>query len=421
MATINVFIRKYKDNKLSPIVLEYSHLKKRWRTTTDILVDPTISAIAFDEDLQCFKIVSTKRLNETQRTKLTDQNKKLNEQYQKLNDSFETVKTKEIKLDLENVKKEFTKTTVVNEQKTVEVWYTDFIAQKEKELGSGLKGYKSAFEHFKKYGKKKGALLFTDLNSSWLEGFRTYLVKLELDGPTIHKQFRNLKIFLNWVKDQDETDSIIIPAAVRKMKVKARYGDPIGLSVDQFFEFLNFALSDRIQLEITRDLFVFSVSIGGPRHGDLKQLGVTRRKYGFRVEKNMLTYFERKTGNAHHEILLNKIGIEILEKYNYSLPHVPSNFRMNKNLKAIGKLLSWDEIKFVPKYDNYGKLMRVEEIPLKEIFSTKFMRKTAATIDNYLGVPTKTSMNRTGAAAALFYNIIYAWMFLKRFIQDTNN
>jgi hypothetical protein len=51
-----------------------------------------------------------------------------------------------------------------------------------------------------------------------------------------------------------------------------------------------------------------------------------------------------------------------------------------------------DETKYIPKYDNYGKLITVEEIALKEIFSTKFMRKAAATIDNLLGVPTKTSM-----------------------------
>ena len=44
----------------------------------------------------------------------------------------------------------------------------------------------------------------------------------------------------------------------------------------------------------------------------------------------------------------------------------------------------------------YGKLISTEEIPLKDIFSTKFMRKTAATIDNYLAIPTKTSMKRTG-------------------------
>jgi len=78
------------------------------------------------------------------------------------------------------------------------------------------------------------------------------------------------------------------------------------------------------------------------------------------------------------------------------MPRVPTNQRMNINLKTIGKLLEWDEIKYIPEYDNYGKLITVNEIPLKDIFSTKFMRKTAATIDNMLGVPTKTSMKRTG-------------------------
>src|SRR5690606_13400409 len=107
-------------------------------------------------------------------------------------------------------------------------------------------------------------------------------------------------------------------------------------------------------------------------------------------------YFEGKTGNAHQEIALNKIGLEILKKYDFVMPKVPSNQRMNTNLKEIAKLLEWNEIKYIPKYDNYGKLLEVEEFALKEIFSTKFMRKTAATIDNMVGVPTKTSMKRTG-------------------------
>jgi hypothetical protein len=68
---------------------------------------------------------------------------------------------------------------------------------------------------------------------------------------------------------------------------------------------------------------------------------------------------------------------------------------MNKNLKTIAGLLGLDEIKYVPRYNNYGKLVCVDEIPLKNIFSTKFMRKTSATIDNMLGVATKTSMERT--------------------------
>jgi hypothetical protein len=97
--------------------------------------------------------------------------------------------------------------------------------------------------------------------------------------------------------------------------------------------------------------------------------------------KTQSVILKEKTGNAHQEIVLNKIGLEVLAKYNYVMPRVPTNQRMNANLKTIAKLLDWNEIKYVPHYDNYGKLIAVEEPPLKEIFSTKFMRKTAATID----------------------------------------
>ena len=69
---------------------------------------------------------------------------------------------------------------------------------------------------------------------------------------------------------------------------------------------------------------------------------------------------------------------------------------MNQNLKTIAANLKWTEIKFIPEYNAFGKLVRVNEHQLKDIISTKFMRKTAATIDNFLGIPTKTSMARTG-------------------------
>ena len=59
------------------------------------------------------------------------------------------------------------------------------------------------------------------------------------------------------------------------------------------------------------------------------------------------------------------------------MPRVPTNQRMNTNLKTIAKLLEWDEIKYIPEYDNFGKLVQVNEIALKDLFSTKFMRKTS--------------------------------------------
>jgi hypothetical protein len=401
MGVIHAYVKKYylNKNQESPVIIEYSHLKKRWRINTGINVNPNVIDCVFDQDLEIYKLTSNTRLKEADRKKLSQDNTILNEVYQKLNRAVFELKSKSLPLSPDNVQTEYQKdpkNRVSLFTKSVTEWYEEFIKIKEKEIGEGINSYRSTFEHFKAFTNGKGVIQLADLTKHFLEKFRVHLEGLELGGPTVHKQFKNLRIFLNWVAAQDENDEIKIPSAYKKFKVKARYGDPVGLTVDQFFQFYKKDLSNRKFLERTRDVFAFAVSIGGPRHGDLKRLADTLRKNGFKIKQNSISYFEGKTGNAHQEIILNKIGLEILAKYNYVMPRVPTNQRMNKNLKAIAKLLEWDEIKYIPKYDNYGKLISVEEIPLKKIFSTKFMRKTSATIDNMLGVPTKTSMKRTG-------------------------
>jgi hypothetical protein len=401
MARIVAFIKdSYLDkNKEARVIIEYTHLYKRWRLNTGIKVNPETITCSFDDDTELWKLTAKKQLKPADRKKLTEGNVTLRDLNLKITRIVLDLKSKSLSLAAANVELEFNKDPnkrIRQINKTATDWYQEFISAKEKEIGEGINSYRSTFEHFKSFTAGKGVIHFEELTKEFLEKFRDYLDKLDLGGPTIHKQFKNLRIFLNWVASQDENDEIKIPSAYKKFKVKARYGDPIGLSVDQFFEFYNKDLSHRKFLERTRDVFAFAVSIGGPRHGDLKRLADTLRKNGFKIKQNTISYFEGKTGNAHQEIVLNKIGLEILEKYNHVMPRVPTNQRMNTNLKNIAKLLEWDEIKYIPEYDNYGKLITVNEVPLKEIFSTKFMRKTAATIDNMLGVPTKTSMKRTG-------------------------
>lgn len=401
MAVIHAFIKKYQNrNNASPVIIEYSHLKERWRINTGILVNAKETKCVYDPDFDSYKLTTLQKLQGPAKEALTNNNQILLSHLQKISSALNDLKARALSLCTANLKVQLSSKPVASTNnrptanKSLLDWYKEFIETKEKEIGSGINGYRSTYEHFKCFAANKGVLSFQDLTKQFLEEFRENLVALNLGGPTIHKQFRNIKILLNWVQDQD--DSITIPAAIKKLKVRARYGDPIGLTMEQFLEFHNINLQHRKQLEITRDVFSFAVSIGGPRHGDLKRLADSLRKNGYRLTDNTITYFESKTGNAHQEISLNKIGMEIMRKYKNEIPHVPSNFRMNKNLKSIAGLLGWDEIKYAPKYDNYGKLISVDEIPLKDIFSTKFMRKTAATIDNMLGVATKTSMKRTG-------------------------
>jgi hypothetical protein len=400
MASITAIIKRdYVDkNGECVVVLQYSHLYKTWKLNTEIKVNPDHVEVAFDEDLEIWKLTAKKQLKAIERKKVADANEQLRQIHLRVHRTILELKGRSLSLDPSYVRQEFLRApeNKIEKNRSVLSWYEAFIRAKEKEIGEGINSYRSTFEHFKSFIAGKGVIHFRDLTKEFLEQFRVYLEGLELGGPTVHKQFKNLRIFLNWVASQDEEDEIKIPSAYKKFKVKARYGDPIGLSVDQFFQFYRLDLSKRKFLERTRDVFAFSVSIGGPRHGDLKRLADTLRKNGFQIKQNTISYFEGKTGNAHQEIVLNKIGLEILQKYNHVMPKVPTNQRMNTNLKTIAKLLNWDEIKYVPEYDNYGKLVKVNELPLKDIFSTKFMRKTAATIDNMLGVPTKTSMKRTG-------------------------
>lgn len=402
MAKIHAFIKiDYLDkNGEAPILIEYSHLKKRWRINTEIKVDPGTFSCSYDEDTELYKLTSNKDLKREQKAKLVEYNSALQILQLKLFRILGELKLKSLSLSPITVKCEFEKTLPKqqNGQKTVIAWYTEFINAKEREIGKGIRSYKGTFNKFRNFLNKKGTILFEHLTKGLLEEFKQHLIKLGLDGPHLHKQFKNLRIFINWVKgnEDEQEQEIKIPSAYKQVKVKARYGDPIGLTVKQFLEFYQLDLSRHKELERTRNLFVFGVSIGGPRHGDLKKLGDSLRRFGFNVQSNCINFFEGKTGNAHNDIIVNRFGIEILEKENFIFPHVPSNTRMNKNLKSIAKKLKWDEIKFIPKYDANGKLISTDEIPLKEIFSTKFMRKTAATIDNYLGIPTKTSMKRTG-------------------------
>ena len=402
MATIHAFIKTdYLDkNGEGPLLVEYSHLKKRLRINTEIKVDPKIFAVNFDDDTDLFKLTGNASMKREQRGKLSQYNSTLQTVQLKLTRIIGELKVKSLSLSPSSVQKEYEKENPSQKEvnKPVSAWYAEFIAIKEKEIGEGINSYRATFNHFKTFTVKKGTIYLEHLTKTFLEDFKQYLIGLELDGPTVHKQFKNFRIFLNWISSthDDDDQEIRIPSAYKKVKVKARYGDPIGLSVSQFFEFYKLDLSKHKELERTRNLFVFGVSIGGPRHGDLKRLGDALRRFGFNLHNSSISYFEGKTGNAHNEVFVNRIGIEVLEMENFIFPHVPSNQRMNQNLKTIAKKLKWTEIKFIPKYDSYGKLITTEEIPLEDIFSTKFMRKTAATIDNYLGIPTKTSMRRTG-------------------------
>jgi len=66
-------------------------------------------------------------------------------------------------------------------------------------------------------------------------------------------------------------------------------------------------------------------------------LADTLRKNGFKIKQNTISYFEGKAGSAHQEIVLNKIGLEILEKYNYGNAQGPNKSKDEYKSKNYSK------------------------------------------------------------------------------------
>lgn len=63
MGAIHAFIKRYQNKcNESPVIIEYSHLKKRWRINTRVMVNPSDIGCVYDPDLETYKLTSRRKL-----------------------------------------------------------------------------------------------------------------------------------------------------------------------------------------------------------------------------------------------------------------------------------------------------------------------------------------------------------------------
>ncbi len=73
MGAIHAYIKRYQNKcNESPVIIEYSHLKKRWRINTGVMVSSKDIGCVYDPDLETYKADKFKKAEEdTEREKLT--------------------------------------------------------------------------------------------------------------------------------------------------------------------------------------------------------------------------------------------------------------------------------------------------------------------------------------------------------------
>jgi len=68
----DTFIKSYQNKgNESPVIVEYSHLKKRWRINTGVMVNSKDIGYVYDPHLEAHKLRSLRKLKDAKREKLT--------------------------------------------------------------------------------------------------------------------------------------------------------------------------------------------------------------------------------------------------------------------------------------------------------------------------------------------------------------
>lgn len=182
---------------------------------------------------------------------------------------------------------------------------------------NALKPYRAIQKHLNEFDHK---IQFTDLNKKFRDKFVKYLSSKGLQNPTINKQLVKLKVICKYANKNRYTSSVDYLEISKIKEVKQRI---ITLTRSEFFSYFNFNFGQKNHLAIARDIFCFA-AFTGLRYDDL-----------FKVSSAM---------DKDKELRLKLIpeAVQILERYNYSLPLSISNQKLNLNIKNGAKIAGID-------------------------------------------------------------------------------
>ncbi|MET6998706.1 site-specific integrase [Chitinophaga defluvii] len=249
------------------------------------------------------------------------------------------------------------------------------------------KGYVTTLNHLKEFQKTYARLIdFTTIDIKFHSDFLAYLsIKLELGTNTLGTHIKRIK-------------TVMAEAQSRKIDVSDDYKsnyffkpgeetDSIYLNEQELKLIEELDLSKNVKLDRTRDLFLIGCYTG-LRFSDYSILNPEHIKDGFIEIKQVKT--DSKVVIPVHPVVQG-----IREKYNYALPKVISNQKMNDYLKDIGELIPALKSPVTITYTKGGK--EVTKIyPKWSMISTHTARRSFATNEYLAGTPVITIMAITG-------------------------
>lgn len=316
---------KPKQDKTSLIMLRVTQNKKHKRTSSGIFV----FAEDFNRTAEHGKWI-----------------RRSNPNYTKLNDELKKVigKAEAAARKLENNKQPVSTSSLLAEYKHGNT--ESFLSYYNEKLTlffdlhsiSYYKHLKSKYNNLKKY-LKKNDLLFSELNTSFLNKYEGHLKKEKLSDNSVKSNMKALRTILYEAIKEDRFNGenpFFLKYKIGQMKVNRE-----KLSIENIKKIEGLKIEVNSALWHVRNYFLFSFYTAGIRHADFMQLQWNN------IKENRLTYTMGKTDNKHSVLLLPK-ALKILDHYrneeakptDYIFPLLENNLKKASRLHIHNQISS---------------------------------------------------------------------------------
>lgn len=259
--------------------------------------------------------------------------------------------------------------------KTFEELFNEFISHKARIVKAGsLKRFTSCYNLLIEF--KPGIKVIT---SEILADFTTYLLEHKYSPNYINKMTGIIIGYSEWLGKPLK----------KKIKVRLMKSDKVYLSVEELTKIQDLHIKSD-PLDRVRDLFIFSCWTG-IRYSDLSKFKESNIQQINDIY--CLIFVSQKTG-IKSVVPLTNICLKILEKYNGSLPYVPSDQKYNEMIKTVCELSGINNIVHLSKLEGESRVPY--SVPKYKVISSHTARRSFVTNMSKLGLTTKQISLMTG-------------------------
>ena len=292
-------------------------------------------------------------------------------------------------VDKNVLKDRFLSNKTNKEKKKLTFWdyFEEFIIFKRKELGE-IKDYNNSLRKHvlateKKLNRKATFESIKKLDNGFIEAMENYLTFDAINAKgekglavnTIGKQFKNLKVFLNWCFDREYIQGF----STKHIKVRQEVLDEIYLTKEEVDKLFDLKINNSSQ-QLIRDCFILGCETS-LRISDLKLL---KEHHISKKEGEETIRMEHKKTKNKVVIPLSKRAFSILKKHNFTF-NFSANNDFNTTIKEICKKAKIDTPHAI--YRTVRNKRQEFVYKKHELVSSHTCRRTFCTLKVLEGIP----------------------------------